>query len=61
MMANTLIPPEGYSYTNGEVYSKGVILSTADSPANWSLIADADIPPPPDPDYDPLSELEALL
>jgi hypothetical protein len=58
----TLITPaEGKSITNGEVYSKSVIVGTHDSVDRWHEIADADIPPPPDPDYDPLEELEGLL
>lgn len=58
----TLITPaEGKSITDGETYSKSVIVGTHDSVDRWSEIADADIPPPPDPDYDPLEELEALL
>lgn len=40
-----LIPAEGYTLTNGEVYSKKVYLGINDSPENWWEIPDEDVPP----------------
>ena len=40
----TLIPEDGYTLTNGEVYSKKVYLGTYDSPDNWHEIPDSEVP-----------------
>lgn len=37
-----LIPKEGMTLTNGEVYSKEVYLGKNDSPNNWHEITDAE-------------------
>lgn len=35
-----LTAPEGYWYTNGEVYSDKVYIGKADSAENWQLVTD---------------------
>ena len=35
---------EGYTLTNGEVYSKQVYLGIYDSPENWYEIPDSEVP-----------------
>lgn len=35
---------EGYTLTNGEVYSKQVYLGIHDSPENWREIPDEEVP-----------------
>ena len=37
-----LVPAEGYTFTNGEVFSKEVYLGLNDSPDNWREIPDAE-------------------
>lgn len=39
-----LEPEDGYTLTNGEVYSKKVYLGINDSPANWWEIPDSEVP-----------------
>lgn len=56
-----LISDNGKVLTKEGVYSTEVYLGAFDAQENWTEISDKDIPPPPDPDYDPLEELEALL
>lgn len=41
---NILTPSEGYTLTNGEIYSKKVYLGIYDSPNNWYEIPDAEVP-----------------
>lgn len=38
-----LIATDGYSYTNGDIYSKDIDLGINDSPDNWYLVRDEDI------------------
>ena len=40
----TLEPEEGYTLTNGEVYSKQVYLGVYDNPENWWEIPDEEVP-----------------
>ena len=40
----TLEPEEGYTLTNGEVYSKQVYLGIYDSPENWWEVPDNEVP-----------------
>lgn len=55
-----LIPSDGMSLTNGQVYSKRVILGINDSTQNWSEIADSDIPSTDD-DVDDATALAEIL
>lgn len=41
---------DGYSLTNGEVYSKKVYLGIHDSPDNWHEIPDDEVPIEPTAD-----------
>lgn len=42
-----LEPDEGYTLTNGEVYTKMAYLGVNDSPENWHEIPDEDVPSTP--------------
>lgn len=39
-----LEPSEGFTLTNGEIYSKKVYLGIHDSPENWWEIPDEEVP-----------------
>jgi hypothetical protein len=39
-----LTAPEGMVYTNGEVYGTEVWLGVNDSPDNWTLVPDSEVP-----------------